>query len=80
MNASTWTLLLTGKVLGEAEEDAAGALHDAIKRAGHPRRGRAVDSRARTPVAAERHVLERHVCADTTAEGGNASLFAEAEV
>ena len=31
------------------------------------------------PDARERYVLERHVCVDTTAAGGNASLLAEAE-
>ena len=31
------------------------------------------------PDAFERYVLERHVCVDTTAAGGNASLLAEAE-
>ena len=31
------------------------------------------------PFAAERYVLERHVCVDTTAAGGNASLLAHAE-
>ena len=36
VNASTWALLLTGKVLGEAEEGLAGALHDAIRRLGEP--------------------------------------------
>ena len=36
VNASTWALLLTGKVLGEAEEGVAGALHGAIKRLGEP--------------------------------------------
>ena len=36
VNASTWALLLTGKVLGEAEEGIAGALHEAIKRLGEP--------------------------------------------
>ena len=36
VNASTWALLLTGKVLGEAEHGLAGALHDAIKRLGEP--------------------------------------------
>jgi len=36
VNASTWALLLTGKVLGEAEEGLAGALHEAIKRLGEP--------------------------------------------
>ena len=36
VNASTWALLLTGKVLGEAERGLAGALHDAIKRLGEP--------------------------------------------
>ena len=36
VNASTWALLLTGKVLGEAEEGVAGALHEAIKRLGEP--------------------------------------------
>ena len=29
------------------------------------------------PTAAERYVLERHVCVDTTAAGGNASLLAQ---
>ena len=32
VNASTWALLLTGKVLGEAEEGLAGVLHGAIRR------------------------------------------------
>ena len=36
VNASTWALLLTGKVLGAAEEGLAGALHEAIKRLGEP--------------------------------------------
>ena len=36
VNASTWALLLTGKVLGEAEEGLGGALHEAIKRLGEP--------------------------------------------
>ena len=36
VNASTWALLLTGKVLGEAEEGVAGALHEAIRRLGEP--------------------------------------------
>ena len=36
VNASTWALLLTGKVLGEAEEGMAGALHEAIRRLGEP--------------------------------------------
>ena len=36
VNASTWALLLTGKVLGEAEQGLAGALHEAIKRLGEP--------------------------------------------
>ena len=36
VNASTWALLLTGKVLGEAEEGLAGALHGAVKRLGEP--------------------------------------------
>ena len=36
VNASTWALLLTGKVLGETEHGLAGALHDAIKRLGEP--------------------------------------------
>ena len=31
------------------------------------------------PAAAERYVLERHVCVDTTAAGGNASLLAQAD-
>ena len=31
------------------------------------------------PAAAERYMLERHVCVDTTAAGGNASLLAEAD-
>ena len=31
------------------------------------------------PVAPERYVVERHVCVDTTAAGGNAILLAEAE-
>ena len=36
VNASTWALLLTGKVLGDAEEGLAGALHGAIRRLGEP--------------------------------------------
>ena len=36
VNASTWALLLTGKVLGEAEQGLAGVLHDAIRRLGEP--------------------------------------------
>ena len=36
VNASTWALLLTGKVLGEAEEGLAGALREAIRRLGEP--------------------------------------------
>ena len=36
VNASTWALLLTGKVLGEAEEGLVGALHGAIRRLGEP--------------------------------------------
>ena len=36
VNASTWALLLTGKVLGEAEEGLSGALHGAVRRLGEP--------------------------------------------
>ena len=36
VNASTWALLLTGKVLGEAERGLAGVLTGAIKRLGEP--------------------------------------------
>ena len=36
VNASTWALLLTGKVLGEAEQGLTGALHEAIRRLGEP--------------------------------------------
>ena len=36
VNASTWALLLTGKVLGEADESLAGVLHGAIRRLGEP--------------------------------------------
>ena len=36
VNASTWALLLTGKMLGEAEEGVTGALHEAIRRLGEP--------------------------------------------
>ena len=36
VNASTWALLLTGKVLVGAEEGLAGTLHDAIRRLGEP--------------------------------------------
>ena len=36
VNASTWALLLTGKVLGEAEHGLAGTLHEAIRRLGEP--------------------------------------------
>ena len=31
------------------------------------------------PAADERYLVERHVCVDTTAAGGNASLLVEAE-
>lgn len=36
VNATTWALLLTGKVLGNAEGGLAGALHQAVKRLGEP--------------------------------------------
>ena len=36
VNASTWALLLTGKVLVRAEEGLAGTLHEAIRRLGEP--------------------------------------------
>ena len=36
VNASTWALLLTGKVLGDAGEGLAGVLQEAIKRLGEP--------------------------------------------
>ena len=36
VNASTWALLLTGKVLGGTEEGLAGTLHEAIRRLGEP--------------------------------------------
>ena len=36
VNASTWALLLTGKVLGETEDGLAGALHGAVRRLGEP--------------------------------------------
>ena len=36
VNASTWALLLTGKVLGDTEEGLVGALHGAVKRLGEP--------------------------------------------
>ena len=36
VNASTWALLLTGKVLVGAEEGLAGTLHEAIRRLGEP--------------------------------------------
>ena len=36
VNASTWALLLTGKVLGGAEGGLSGALHQAVKRLGEP--------------------------------------------
>ena len=36
VNASTWALLLTGKVLSEADEGLAGALQGAIRRLGEP--------------------------------------------
>ena len=36
VNASTWALLLTGKVLGDAEAGLAGTLHEAIRRLGEP--------------------------------------------
>ncbi|GMG85301.1 bifunctional proline dehydrogenase/L-glutamate gamma-semialdehyde dehydrogenase PutA [Paralimibaculum aggregatum] len=36
VNASTWGLMLTGKVLGRAEDSLAGLLHGAVKRLGEP--------------------------------------------
>ncbi len=36
VNASTWALLLTGKVLGEADEGLVGTLRGAVKRLGEP--------------------------------------------
>ena len=36
VNASTWALLLTGKVLGETEQGLGGVLHEAIRRLGEP--------------------------------------------
>ncbi len=36
VNASTWALLLTGKVLGDTEQGLAGVLHEAIRRLGEP--------------------------------------------
>ena len=36
VNATTWALLLTGKVLGDAEGGLSGALHQAVKRLGEP--------------------------------------------
>ena len=55
VNASTWALLLTGKVLGEGEERprrGAARRGQAARRAGHPRSGRPGDARARAPVRA----------------------------
>ena len=60
---------------------ACSAVHDVLAaiRAALARRPGPILPLITEPAAAERYVLERHVCVDTTAAGGNASLLAQAE-
>ena len=57
-----------------ADRDVLGAMREALARRPGP-----ILPLIAEPAAAERYVLERHVCVDTTAAGGNASLLARAE-
>ena len=57
-----------------ADRDVLGAMREALARRPGP-----ILPLITEPAAAERYVLERHVCVDTTAAGGNASLLARAE-
>ena len=51
----------------------------AVMRAALARRPGSIVALITEPAAPERYVLERHVCVDTTAAGGNASLLAQVE-
>ena len=51
----------------------------AAMRAALARRPGSIVALITEPAAPERYVLERHVCVDTTAAGGNASLLAQVE-
>ena len=57
-----------------ADRDVLGAMREALARRPGP-----ILPLIAEPAAAERYVLERHVCVDTTAAGGNASLLAQAD-
>ena len=57
-----------------AERDVLRAMREALARRPGP-----ILPLIAEPAAVERYVLERHVCVDTTAAGGNASLLAQAE-
>ena len=57
-----------------ADRDVLGTMREALARRPGP-----ILPLITEPAAAERYVLERHVCVDTTAAGGNASLLARAE-
>ena len=57
-----------------AERDVIRAMREALARRPGP-----ILPLIAEPAAVERYVLERHVCVDTTAAGGNASLLAQAE-
>ena len=57
-----------------AERDVLGAIRKALARRPGP-----ILPLITEPGAAERYVLERHVCVDTTAAGGNATLLALAD-
>ena len=57
-----------------AERDVLRAMREALARRPGP-----ILPLITEPAAVERYVLERHVCVDTTAAGGNASLLAQAE-
>ena len=57
-----------------ADRDVLGAMREALARRPGP-----ILPLITEPAAAERYVLERHVCVDTTAAGGNASLLVQAD-
>ena len=57
-----------------ADRDVLGAMREALARRPGP-----ILALITEPAAADRYVLERHVCVDTTAAGGNASLLAQAD-
>ena len=57
-----------------ADRDVLGAMREALARRPGP-----ILALITEPAATERYALERHVCVDTTAAGGNASLLAQAD-